>query len=212
MLKLNKPSTPNISEPEMGSSEPPAATTGGSSTTNDPEVSDLENNLLGGGEPSETPEPTATDGGQTAQATAPQGGVDIKNIQQETGKLAQNIRTAGQAVSAQDTKAVINSILSAIDFSQYTDKDKNDIIKKIGGGAAAPTQTPSAPQSNPQAQQGVNELITPAGYNNEEPMGDNSPARFTASGGQTVGESAINEQLQRIIERAKANVQKKLNG
>lgn len=40
---------------------------------------------------------------------------------------------------------------------------------------------------------------------------DNTIARFTASGGQTVGENAINEEILSILERARQNVKNNLN-
>jgi len=40
---------------------------------------------------------------------------------------------------------------------------------------------------------------------------DNTIARFTASGGQTVGENAINEQILSILEKAKKNVKNNFN-
>jgi hypothetical protein len=48
-------------------------------------------------------------------------------------------------------------------------------------------------------------------HNGEVLEQDNTIARFTASGGQTVGENAINEQILSILEKAKKNVKNNFN-
>ncbi len=48
-------------------------------------------------------------------------------------------------------------------------------------------------------------------HNGEVLEQDNTIARFTASGGQTVGENKLNEQILSILEKARQNVKNKLN-
>lgn len=162
--------------------------------------------MNGGGEsPDQTPEPAPAAGG----APAPGGDSEaIKNIQQLTGKLAQDMRSAGANLQPKDAKAAINSILAAIDVTKLTDSDKNDITSKLNGQGKQ--QQPQAQPQQPAAPQpGVNEE-TPNGFDAEDAGKDNSMLRFTASGGQSVGEGAINERLMTILEKAKANVQNKM--
>jgi hypothetical protein len=61
--------------------------------------------------------------------------VTFKIIQKLTGKLAQKIRTyTGQEeMSSNDTKYVINSILSALDLTTLEEDDVEDIISRLEG-------------------------------------------------------------------------------
>jgi len=61
--------------------------------------------------------------------------VTFKIIQKLTGKLAQKIRTySGQEeMSSNDTKYVINSILSALDLTTLEEEDVEDIISRLEG-------------------------------------------------------------------------------
>ena len=61
--------------------------------------------------------------------------VTFKIIQKLTGKLAQKIRTySGQEeMSSDDTKYVINSILSALDLTTLEEDDVEDIISRLEG-------------------------------------------------------------------------------
>ena len=62
------------------------------------------------------------------------GEVSFKTIQKLTGKLAQKLRRMNQGeepISADDTKYVINSILSALDLSVLTDEDMEEIISRF---------------------------------------------------------------------------------
>ena len=61
--------------------------------------------------------------------------VTFKIIQKLTGKLAQKIRTyTGQEeMSSNDTKYVINSILSALDLTTLEEEDVEDIISRLEG-------------------------------------------------------------------------------
>jgi len=59
--------------------------------------------------------------------------VDFKTIQKLTGKLGQKIRTMNDSVgmTSEDIKYVMNSIISALDFSKLDMEDKEDILTKI---------------------------------------------------------------------------------
>jgi hypothetical protein len=60
--------------------------------------------------------------------------VSFKTIQKLTGKLGQKLRKINQGeepISADDTKYVINSILSALDLSVLSDEDVEEIIGRM---------------------------------------------------------------------------------
>jgi len=60
--------------------------------------------------------------------------VSFKTIQKLTGKLGQKLRKINQGeepISADDTKYVINSILSALDLSILSDEDMEEIIGRL---------------------------------------------------------------------------------
>jgi hypothetical protein len=60
--------------------------------------------------------------------------VSFKTIQKLTGKLGQKLRKINQGeepISADDTKYVINSILSALDLSVLSDEDMEEIIGRM---------------------------------------------------------------------------------
>ena len=65
-------------------------------------------------------------------------GVTFKTIQKTTGKLAQKIRAflgdEENEMSSEDTKYVINSVLSALDLSTLDDEDMEEIMAKFEGG------------------------------------------------------------------------------
>ena len=63
-----------------------------------------------------------------------EGMVSFKTIQKLTGKLGQKLRKLNQSeepISADDTKYVINSILSALDLSVLSDEDMEEIIGRL---------------------------------------------------------------------------------
>jgi len=63
-----------------------------------------------------------------------EGIVSFKTIQKLTGKLGQKLRKLNQGdepISADDTKYVINSILSALDLSVLSDEDMEEIIGRL---------------------------------------------------------------------------------
>ena len=60
--------------------------------------------------------------------------VSFKTIQKLTGKLGQKLRKINQSeepITADDTKYVINSILSALDLSVLSDEDMEEIIGRL---------------------------------------------------------------------------------
>jgi hypothetical protein len=61
--------------------------------------------------------------------------VTFKSIQKLTGKLAQKIRTYSgeEEMSSNDTKYIINSILSALDLTTLEEDDIEDIISRLEG-------------------------------------------------------------------------------
>ena len=65
--------------------------------------------------------------------------VTLKSIQKLTGKLAQKLRAfqeteeGQQEMTSQDSKYVINSILSALDLDSMDEEDKEEIVDKIEG-------------------------------------------------------------------------------
>jgi hypothetical protein len=77
--------------------------------------------------------------------------VSFKSIQKLTGKLGQKLRKINQGeepISADDTKYVINSILSALDLSVLSDEDMEEIIGRLedsefeGEGEEEPEMAP----------------------------------------------------------------------
>jgi len=172
----------------------PAQDTAGSSASTDPEVADLESDLLGGQGGVDT---TTPDAEQPADTTTPDSGGEessVSEVQKLTGQLTQKMREAGQQMQPTDFKSVINSVIAAMDMSQLSEEDTNDIIKKI------------KKQTNKGEDGEMNEYGEQYGYESDNVMYNNEPARFRASGGQTVGENTLNEKLELIIKRAKENV------
>jgi len=172
----------------------PAQDTAGSSASIDPEVADLESDLLGGQGGDDT---TTPDAEQPADTTTPDSGGEessVSEVQKLTGQLTQKMREAGQQMQPTDFKSVINSVIAAMDMSQLSEEDTNDIIKKI------------KKQTNKGEDGEMNEYGEQYGYESDNVMYNNEPARFRASGGQTVGENTLNEKLELIIKRAKENV------
>ena len=83
--------------------------------------------------PEEVPVPE--EGMEPEESPATEEEVTFKIIQKLTGKLAQKIRTySGQEeMSSDDTKYVINSILSALDLTTLEEDDVEDIISRLEG-------------------------------------------------------------------------------
>jgi hypothetical protein len=189
-------STPQSDDMAQDFTTEPAQDTAGSSASTDPEIADLENDLLGGNADADAGAETPTDAAAPTDTTPADGGnSSVEEIQKLTGQLAQKMREAGQQMQPTDYKSVINSILAAANMSQMSDKDKNDIIKKVKQGSAENGGE-------------MNEYGEEYGYESDNVMYNNEPARFMASGGQSIGEISLNEKLESIIKRAKENVLK----
>lgn len=73
------------------------------------------------------------DSEENQQMGADEEEIDFKTIQKLTGKLGQKIRTMNDSVgmTSEDIKYVMNSIISALDFSKLDMEDKEDILSKI---------------------------------------------------------------------------------
>jgi len=143
VLKTPKPDTPPATEPEMPAPAPaPApAPMGDSGMSPDtgmgeemPKPTDT-----GANEPPaddmDLPEPEMD--GEEMPSDEENGDDDVvsfKSIQKLTGKLGQKLRKINQGeepISADDTKYVINSILSALDLSVLSDEDMEEIIGRL---------------------------------------------------------------------------------
>ena len=193
--------SPQADDSTQDFTEPAQDSAAGSSASSDPEIADLENDLLGGNAGADTSADagaeTPTDTAAPGDTTPAEGGnSSVEEIQKLTGQLAQKMREMAQQMQPTDYKSVINSILAAVDMSQMSDKDKNDIIKKVKQGSAENGGE-------------MNEYGEEYGYESDNVMYNNEPARYMASGGQTIGEDSLNERLELIIKRAKENVLKK---
>ena len=74
-------------------------------------------------------------GGEEGQDDEP---VTLKTIQKLTGKLAQKLRAFSSieedGMTSNDTKYVINSVLSALDLDSLEEDDKEEIMSKFEGG------------------------------------------------------------------------------
>jgi len=139
VLKTPKPETPPAPAPEpapapMPSPEPMA----GTETTPDMGMdmgSDMPDDDMGMGEPSDDmPDDDMGMGEPSDDMPEEDGIVSFKTIQKLTGKLGQKLRKINQGeepISADDTKYVINSILSALDLSVLSDEDVEEIIGRM---------------------------------------------------------------------------------
>jgi hypothetical protein len=140
VLKTPKPETPAPApaapaEPEMPapSPEPMGAPSpeagGGEMPMDEPPVDDM-----GGEEEMPMDEPTDDMGDMGAGEPEDDDVVTFKSIQKLTGKLGQKLRKINQGeepISPDDTKYVINSILSALDLSVLSDEDMEEIIGRL---------------------------------------------------------------------------------
>ena len=124
------PSTP---PPPTGDSEMPTMPSGETEPTEpEPPIDDMgdETDDLGD-EEDNTDGPTSDDEDDEEEGGGP---VSFKTIQKLTGKLGQKLRKLNQGeepISADDTKYVINSILSALDLSVLSDEDMEEIIGRL---------------------------------------------------------------------------------
>jgi hypothetical protein len=148
VLKTPKPETPPAPAPEpapapapMPSPEPMAGTETtpdmgmGSEMPTDDLGMDEPTDDMGMGEPSDDmPDDDMGMGEPSDDMPEEDGIVSFKTIQKLTGKLGQKLRKINQGeepISADDTKYVINSILSALDLSVLSDEDMEEIIGRL---------------------------------------------------------------------------------
>jgi hypothetical protein len=109
-----------------GDIPPPTDDMGGGMDMEEPPMDDMGD--MGG---DEIPEPEGIDDESESEDD---GIVSFKTIQKLTGKLGQKLRKINQGdepISADDTKYVINSILSALDLSVLSDEDMEEIIGRL---------------------------------------------------------------------------------
>lgn len=93
--------------------------------------------------------------------------VSMKSVQKATGKLAQKIRAflgdEENDMTSEDTKYVINSILSALDLTKLDDEDLDEIMAKFEGEEEGETEPEMGVE--PEGEMEVEPEMTP-----EEPM------------------------------------------
>lgn len=94
-------------------------------------------------------------------------GVTFKTIQKTTGKLAQKIRAflgdEENEMSSEDTKYVINSVLSALDLSTLDDEDMEEIMVKFEGSEEGESEVPDMGEEEPNMEDmGMEETPPPA--------------------------------------------------
>ena len=128
-----EPPTPVATTPPAGDMggdiPPPTDDMGGGMDMEEPPMDDMGDMDDMGGD--EMPEPEGIDDESESEDD---GIVSFKTIQKLTGKLGQKLRKINQGeepISADDTKYVINSILSALDLSVLSDEDMEEIIGRL---------------------------------------------------------------------------------
>ena len=149
VLKTPKPQTPPAPEPSMEAPAPAPAPMPEpepmAGTETEPEMgmgSEMPTDDLGMDEPTDDTEmgieepsdEMPDDMGSEESEDDDEGMVSFKTIQKLTGKLGQKLRKINQGeepISADDTKYVINSILSALDLSVLSDEDMEEIISRL---------------------------------------------------------------------------------
>ena len=141
VLKTPKPETPPAPAPApapapMPSPEPMAGTetTPDMGMGSEMPTDDMPDDM-GMGEPSDDmPDDDMGMGEPSDDMPEEDGIVSFKTIQKLTGKLGQKLRKINQGeepISSDDTKYVINSILSALDLSVLSDEDVEEIIGRM---------------------------------------------------------------------------------
>jgi len=153
----------------------------------------LESGLLGGndttvddGTSTEPVDGTETTDTTTEPTDEPVDDEDpIKAIQKLTGKLSQKMRDINDKLESDDIKYILNSVISAADVNKLNDEDKTDITNKLE-------------DKGDESGDEVNEIGAPIA------------SFYTASGGQTIGEST-KIKVEAILEQARLNVKNKLN-
>jgi hypothetical protein len=112
---------------------------------------------------------TGADGTQPGVPATPGVGGDFNSIQEMTGKLTQAMRESSQTLTDKEYKYVINSILSAVDFSKIDPNTKKSFSAKINGdnGGGEASQAAPAPQATGEISEDGDGSLQPA-------MGDGS--------------------------------------
>jgi hypothetical protein len=121
--------TAGMESPDMGGSESPDMGMGG------PEMGGEEPGMESpdmGGEEMDMEEP---DMEEPEGESEDKGGVSFKMIQKLTGKLAQKIRKylSDEELDSDDTKYILNSIISSLDVDVLSDEDVEEIIDRLEG-------------------------------------------------------------------------------
>lgn len=133
VLKTPKPETP---EPMSSPTPAPAPSLGVAEPTSEPTGDEMPMDEPTGDE-MPMDEPTADEmpmGDDDMGEPEDDDIVSFKTIQKLTGKLGQKLRKINQSeepITADDTKYVINSILSALDLSVLSDEDMEEIIGRL---------------------------------------------------------------------------------
>jgi hypothetical protein len=123
------PAPAPISEPSLAPAEP----TGMESPMGDM-GSEMPTDDMGMDEPSDDMGMDEPSDDMGSEESEDDGIVSFKTIQKLTGKLGQKLRKINQGdepISADDTKYVVNSILSALDLSVLSDEDMEEIIGRL---------------------------------------------------------------------------------
>jgi hypothetical protein len=95
--------------------------------------------------------------------------VTMKSVQKATGKLAQKIRAfladEENEMTSEDTKYVINSVLSALDLSSLDDEDLDEIMSKFEGeeGGEEMPEPDMDGEMSPEMPEGGEEMPAPSG-------------------------------------------------
>lgn len=151
--------TPKPAEPEMGTPPPPSEPPAVPSPELPPSpLGDAEALPSDGSEM--TPEPDMEMPSETGfsdmEANGESGPVTFKSVQKLTGKLTQKIRDLDKedGMTSEDIKYVVNMVLSAVNLSELSDEDKEDIMSKFEEEDMGGEETPDF------------------GGSDEEPMGD----------------------------------------
>lgn len=124
---------PPVPQPELPPSPDAEPIPGGEDDMENPEegMDDMENPEEGMENPEDgMDEPSDDMGGSKGEEV-----VTFKSIQKLTGKLTQKIREfeTEKGLTSENIKYVINMVISALDLSQLSDEDKEDILSKFDG-------------------------------------------------------------------------------
>lgn len=163
VLDLEEQETPGIPPPPppppAGGTTPPPAPTQQGGTPPPPaegdEMPEMDDEM-----PMPEPEEPMDD-----EEESDEEGVTFKTIQKTTGKLAQKIRAflgdEENEMSSEDTKYVINSILSALDLSTLDDEDMEEIMTKFEGGKEGDMEKSMGTEDDEDEIDPMNDMGTP---------------------------------------------------